>query len=178
MGRNRYRIYDDGFPHFLTCTVLGWQPVFMRPEAVSIVLDSLRYLQRERELVLFGYVVMENHLHLIAKAADLSARMQQFKSFTARSILDLLARRQAMGLLSEFQRLKKPHKLENAYQFWEEGSHPQQIGHDEMMEQKLEYLHNNPVRRGYISDPTHWNYSSARNYAGMSGLLPVVTDWR
>ncbi|MDP1798852.1 MAG: transposase [Planctomycetaceae bacterium] len=178
MARSRYRIYENGYPHFVTCTVIGWRPVFMRPEAVEIVLDSLRFLQKERGLLLFGYVIMENHLHMIAKAENLSVRLQQFKSFTARAILDLLERRQAIGLLNELRALKKPHKLDSDHQFWDEGSHPQQIDSDEMMEQKLEYIHNNPVRRGYISDPTHWRYSSAGVYARLPGLLNVVTDWR
>ncbi len=76
--RSRYRIYEDRDPHFVTCTVVGWQPIFMRPETVEILLDSLRFLQRERGLQLFGYVIMENHLHLIAKADDLAERIGQF----------------------------------------------------------------------------------------------------
>jgi REP element-mobilizing transposase RayT len=178
MGRSRYRFADNAYPHFVTCTVVGWLPVFTRPEAVEILFDSLRFLQRERGLQLFAYVIMENHLHLIAKADDLSARLGQFKSFTARSILDLLARRQATSLLEEFRRRKLPHKTDSDHQFWDEGSHPQQIDSDDMLWQKLEYIHNNPVRRGYIDDPVHWRYSSARNYARMPALLDVVTDWR
>ncbi len=46
-----------------------------------------------------------------------------------------------------------------------------------MMWQKLEYIHNNPVVRGYVNDPIHWRYSSARNYAGQVGLVPVTTQW-
>ena len=46
-----------------------------------------------------------------------------------------------------------------------------------MMRQKLDYIHQNPVKRGYVSDPTHWRYSSARNYLGEPGLVPVETDW-
>jgi putative transposase len=64
------------------------------------------------------------------------------------------------------------------YHLWQVGDHPQQIQSDEMMLQKLEYIHNNPVRRGYVDEPTHWRYSSARNYAGLPGLIDVVTDWR
>jgi hypothetical protein len=47
-----------------------------------------------------------------------------------------------------------------------------------MMWQKLEYAHNNPLRRGYVDDPTHWRYSSARNYAGRPGLIEILTDWQ
>lgn len=177
MPRSRYRIFADRYPHFLTCTVAGWQPVFMRPEAVEIVLESLRFLQRERGLQLFGYVIMENHLHLIAKAEDLAERIGQFKSFTARNIIDLLRRGAATGLLNELRFQKRHHKTDREFQFWEEGSHPQQIDSDETMLQKLEYVHDSPVRRGYISDPTHWRYSSARNDARQPGLLEVVTEW-
>jgi hypothetical protein len=73
---------------------------------------------------------------------------------------------------------KMRHKIDQRYQLWQEGSHPEQIQSDEMMIQKLEYMHYNPVRRGYVDDPTHWRYSSARNYAGLTGLIDVETGWR
>jgi len=79
---------------------------------------------------------------------------------------------------TSLQWFKAKHKVEQRYQLWQEGSHPQQILDDEMMEQKLGYMHNNPVERGYVDEPTHWRYSSARNYAGLPGLIDVVTDWR
>jgi putative transposase len=60
---------------------------------------------------------------------------------------------------------------------WQEGSHPKVIETEEVLRQKLEYIHQNPVKRGYVSDPTHWRYSSARNYARMEALVPVSTDW-
>ena len=73
---------------------------------------------------------------------------------------------------------KLRHKTESRYQLWQEGSHPQQIASEEMMIQKLEYMHNNPVRRGYVDAPEHWRYSSARNYLGLRGLIDVTTNWR
>ncbi|NQT53388.1 hypothetical protein HQ576_15120 [bacterium] len=60
---------------------------------------------------------------------------------------------------------------------WREGSHPQLIQGEPMMRQKVDYIHQNPVRRGYVDDPLHWRYSSARDYAGEVGLIPVCTDW-
>ena len=51
------------------------------------------------------------------------------------------------------------------------------IADEAMMWQKLEYIHNNPVRRGYVDDPVHWRYSSARNYSKLPALLPVIVDW-
>jgi len=178
MSRSRYRIYEDTYAHFLTCTVVGWLPIFTRREAVEIILDSWRFLQRERGLDLFGFVILENHLHWIAAAPQLTASVKNFKSYTARKIVDLLERRSAHTLLSQLESEKLKHKIQSDYQVWQEGSHPQQIQGDETMLQKLEYMHNNPVERGYVDDPLHWKYSSARNYAHLPGLIDVVTDWR
>ena len=177
MTRTRYLIRDKEQPHFLTCTIVGWLPVFTRPETVQIVLDSWRFLQAERRLTLYGYVILENHLHLIASSPDLGKEVKNFKSFTARQIIDLLKLRQATVLLDQLEWRKRRYKIESKYQLWQEGSHPQLIQSEEMMRQKLEYIHNNPVERGYVDEPVHWRYSSARNYAGLPGLIDVVTEW-
>jgi putative transposase len=178
MTRSKYRIYEDFRPHFMTWTIVGWLPMFTRRETVEIVLDSWQFLQSQRDFHLFGYVILENHLHLIASAPDLAAVVKNSKSFTARQIIDLLENRYAEVLLKQLRFHKLAHKDESEYQVWQEGSHPQQIDSDEVMWQKLEYIHNNPVQRGYVEDPLHWRYSSARNYAGQQGLIDVTTDWR
>jgi REP element-mobilizing transposase RayT len=178
MSRTRYRIHDTVYPYFFTCTVVGWLPVFTRQECVEIVLNSWRYLQDAGRLTPFGYVVMENHLHFIAAAPQLPDAVGDFKSFTARKVIDLLQARGEAPLLGQLAREKAVHKHDRPYQLWQEGSHPKEISTDGIMEQKLEYMHNNPVRRGYVDDPTHWRYSSARNYHGLPVLIPVATDWR
>jgi REP element-mobilizing transposase RayT len=175
--RTRYKIHDDAYPHFLTCTIVGWAPVFARPEAAQTILDSWRFLQEHGRLTVFGYVVMENHLHLVASAKKLPSEVADFKSFTARQIIDALEAQNVGQLLQQLKFQKAQHKTDRTYQFWQEGSHPQMIQSDAMMREKLEYIHNNPLRRGYVDDPTHWRYSSARNYAGMPGLLEVTTEW-
>ena len=122
-------------------------------------------------------MVLENHLHLIASAPELSNAVKSFKMYTARQLIDLLERNGASVLLEQLHALKLRHKTESDYQVWQEGSHPQQVINDDVMRQKLEYIHNNPVKRGYVDDPVHWRYSSARNDAGQPGLIGVVTEW-
>lgn len=177
MTRTRYRIYETEYPYFMTCTIVGWLPVFTRREAVDIVFDSWNFLQRERQLKLFGYVILENHLHLIASAPDLATVMKNFKSYTARQLLDLLNRNSAKTLLHQLRAHKLKHKKNSEFQVWQEGNQPKQIQNDEMMWQKLAYIHDNPVKRGYVDDPLHWRYSSARVYARQPGPVEVVTDW-
>jgi REP element-mobilizing transposase RayT len=178
MSRSRYRFGEAHYPHFMTCTVVGWLPVFTRPQCVQIVLDSWQFLQDQKRLTLLGYVVMENHLHFIATSPNLSKEVGNFKSFTARKMIDWLQERGEESLLRQLTDEKDVFKVDRAHQLWQEGSHPKQILNEEMMEQKLTYIHYNPVRRGYVDDPTHWRYSSARNYAAQQGLVAVVTDWR
>jgi putative transposase len=145
---------------------------------MDIVMDSWRFLQKEGRLKLYGYVILENHLHLIASAPDLGKEIGDFKSFTARRIIDLLIERNVEVLLQQLHFWKNHHKIDRDFQLWQEGSHPQQILSDEMMVQKLEYAHMNPVKRGFVDEAEHWRYSSARNYLGKPGLIEVATSWR
>ena len=157
---------------------MGWQAVFTRQETVEIVFDSWKYLGENRGFQVYGYVILENHLHLIASSPNLAEDIGDFKSYTARRIIDVLEDRGARTLLKLLAWHKAAHKADRDYQLWQEGSHPEEIQSDEMMWQKLEYMHNNPVKRGYVALPEHWRYSSAANYLGLPGLFPVRTDWR
>ncbi|MBI5885612.1 MAG: transposase [Deltaproteobacteria bacterium] len=173
MARNRYVITEPDKPHFLTCTVMEWLPVFTRPETVDILFQSWRYQREKDGLRLYGYVVMENHLHFVAQAAHLDKCLSGFKSFTARKIIDLLEERRAEYLLKRLRFSKRAHKQDREYQFWQEGTHAELIFSDAMMREKLEYIHANPVKRGYVDRPEHWRYSSAGHYAGEAGLVEI-----
>jgi len=176
MGRTRYRIYEPTVPYFITCTALQWLPLFAQPAHVEILFDSLRYLQAEGRLVLYGYVVMENHCHLLASGSPLDKAIASFKSYTAGRMVERMQARNSPVLeLLAFHKAR--HKTDRAHQVWQEGVHPEQIQGAPMMRQKLEYIHNNPVARGYVDDPLHWRYSNARNDAGLPGLLDVETGW-
>ncbi len=173
MGRSRYKIYQQDAPHFLTCTVIGWLPLFAHPQVARIVLDALQFMYVRGRLTLYAYVVMENHLHLLVAADDLSTQIGRFKSYTARQVIDWLNETGRRSILKQLSALKARHKKDRAFQFWQEGSHPQQIRGEMMLRQKISYIHENPVRRGYVDEPVHWRYSSARTYAGQPGLLDV-----
>ncbi|MEA5598663.1 REP-associated tyrosine transposase, partial [Rivularia sp. UHCC 0363] len=155
MGRSRYKFIED-YPQFLTCTVVNWIPLFSQPEFAQIIIKSLDFLSSNERLALHAYIIMENHLHLIASAENISKEIAAFKSFTARSIIDSLKDSKKEYLLKQLKFHKALHKNNQDYQLWQEGSHPQALISEKMLIQKLEYIHNNPVRRGYIDDPAHW----------------------
>lgn len=172
MGRSRYRPIDTR-PHFITCTIVQWLTLFSQPKLVAEVLSTFPFLQSQNRLTLHAYVIMENHLHLIASASQLSREMQSFKSFSAKQIVRSLEQSHQSFWLDQLRFHKRSDKVQSTYQVWQEGFHPQMICDAEMLRQKLDYVHNNPVRRGYVDDPCHWRYSSARNYAGQRGILDV-----
>jgi REP element-mobilizing transposase RayT len=120
-----------------------------------------------------AYVIMENHLHVILWGEELEKKFARFKSYSARNIIDLFVEEQRTRWLKRLKQVKQNHKKDRDYQFWVESFHPQQIFNDVIMTQKINYIHNNPVKRGYVDKPEHWRYSSARNYAGMDGIMPI-----
>ena len=177
MGRSRYKIYEPTHPHFLTCTVLHWLPIFTNQESVKIIIDSLTHLKKSDNMTIYSYAILENHLHLIASSDDISKIMQKFKSYTAYELLKLLQKNSATTLLKQFAFHKKAHRTETTYQIWEEGFHPELIQSEKMMMEKINYIHHNPVKRGYVDEARHWRYSSARDYEGIEGLLRVERLW-
>lgn len=174
MGRSRYKIHETDYPYFLTSTIVDGLPLFANPEIAQIVLEGLLFLQESRDVDLFGYVIMENHIHFVAKGDNLSEKLKNFKSFSARQIINFLEFGNFHRLLKQLQRAKLKHKTQSKYQVWQEGLHPKQITTSDMMVQKIEYIHNNPVKRGYVDLPEHWRYSSGRNYLELKALLPIT----
>lgn len=177
MGRSRYKIHEPTFPHFVTCTVLHWIPIFTRVESTEIIFDSLKYLQEHHNFKLYAYVILENHLHMIAQSDDLSKSMESFKKYTARQIIDLLKSRNVTTILDQLAFYKKAHKEDRDYQLWQEGIAPKLIQSDSMMVERINYIHQNPVKRGYVDEAKHWRYSSARDYEENVGLIEVERFW-
>jgi len=176
MGRSRYTFTQPDQPHFLTLTVLHWIPIFTRPDTVNILLNSIKHLQQEG-LKIYAYVILENHLHMVAQSNQLDKDIDRFKSFTARKLIQYLQQQGLHTILNQLKYYKKQHKADRIMQLWQEGVHPELIQNEAMMRQKIEYVHHNPVKRGYVDVAEHWRYSSARDYMGDKGLLEICKRW-
>ncbi len=103
MGRSRYKITEINRPHFLTNTIINWTSVFTRPDTVQIILDSFSYLQTNHNVKIYGYVILENHLHWIAQADDLSKEVGRFKAYTAKMLINYLAEAGQQNILQQFK---------------------------------------------------------------------------
>jgi REP element-mobilizing transposase RayT len=136
-------------------------------------MDTWRFQQANQGLKLYGYVVLENHLHYLAQSSDLAKSSAGFKSFTARKIVDHLEQTRAESTLQRLRFAKCAHKTDRVYQIRQEGVHATLVYSEHVMRQKLDYIHHNPVKRGYVDFGEQWRYSSARDYQGQPGLVEV-----
>lgn len=174
MGRSRFKFRENYYPYFITSSIVEGIPLFSDPDIAQIVLKSFRFIQSEWDVKLYGYVIMENHLHCALQHKDLTKTVKNFKSYTAKMIIDSLEKRGRTLILDKLRFAKKLHKKQSKYQVWQEGVHPKQIDSDVMMEKVLDYIHFNPVKAGFVNNPEHWRYSSAIDYAGKEGLVSVT----
>jgi putative transposase len=171
-----YRVFDQFAMHFITCTVHQWVDVFTRKDYVEILLDSIRFCQKNKGLKVHAWVVMSNHIHLIVSSdkEKLSDIIRDFKKFTSSQIT-----RAIEANLKESRRrwllwlLKKEDKV----WFWEEGYHGEAIITKSFFDVKLNYIHMNPVRAGIVQKEEEYLYSSCADYYGLrKGLLELSLD--
>jgi putative transposase len=176
--RSRYRFNEPDHAHFITSTVVEWLPVFTTPDCCDILVQSLEYCRAHKGLQLHAWVIMENHFHAVVAAPDLSRVIADLKKFTAKALLEQLDQERRDWLLAKLRQAKGANRTRSEYQLWQEGVHPQAIIDDAMMLQKIDYIHNNPVRRGWVASPEHWRYSSAHEW--LPGVIPLMRcdPWR
>ena len=171
--RSKYKIYDNDNIYFLTSTIVEFIPVFVDSTICNIIIESLSFYRKNKNMRIYAYVIMDNHFHLIAQSGSLSNDMRNIKRYTARKIINYFEMKEKRWVLNQFSYWKKHHKRESNYQIWQEGFHPQEISDEEMLIQKTNYIHNNPVKRGLVSKAEDWIYSSARNYKGFNGVMDI-----
>ncbi len=140
--------------YYLTLTIQRWYYLFDRHNRWQILADSIRYCQDNKGLELNGYVFMLNHIHLIATSPDMAGFLRDFKRFTSVKFKANLETTEP-SVLSLFVDDK------GNYQFWMDTNAPKKTENPEFYRQKLNYIHENPVRKGYVSRSEHWLWSSA-----------------
>ena len=170
--RSRYRINDDRFSHFITATIVEWLPVFMTASCCDVIVRSFEYCRQHNALRIYAWVIMLNHFHAIVAGPNLAKTIANLKKFTAHEILKQIKLERREWLLNQLAYFRAAHKLKSDHQVWQEGIHPQSMKSDRIMLQKLQYLHNNPVRYGFVASPEHWRYSSAHEW--LPGASPVM----
>ncbi len=157
------------YPQFFTATNLEWKKLLKPDKYKKIITDSLRFLVQDKRIILYAFVIMDNHLHLIwhiQRGISADAVQRDFLKFTAQQIKkDLLKNHR--DVLAHF----KVDAQDRQYQFWERNPLSIELRTDKVFQQKLDYLHNNPVKAGLCRLPEEYYYSSASFY------ILNTTEW-
>ncbi|WP_396218440.1 REP-associated tyrosine transposase [Flavobacterium sp.] len=174
-----YIIRDQSKAHFITATVVDWVDVFSRKAYSDCIIESLDFCIKNKGMILYGFVIMSNHIHLIIQSDKnkLSDLIRDFKKFTAKTILHKIETEpesRADWMLKRFEFACKSHSRNEKYQFWQYGNHPEEIFSEKFFWSKLDYIHLNPVRAGIVVKASHYLYSSASNYVNDYGIITIT----
>jgi len=179
----KYRLGADHHAHFVTFTVIDWIDFFIRNEYKDVFLTALKHYQKNNGLEVYAYCIMTSHIHLILRSESphqLGETIKNLKGYTARTFHKLLAdenttyesrKRWLLWLMKQAGNYTSNTK---GFQFWQQHNQPIELWSDEVFFQKMDYIHLNPVKSGFVSQPEDWLYSSAGDYAGRKGLIDLA----
>jgi len=165
--------HDPTHLYFITASIIEWKPLFITPEYATIPLNSLAWLQQQKRILLFAFVIMPTHLHTILKPESdtIGEVVQQFGSFTAHEILKKLRKDNQEDLLDSFQKKKRDQRHEHS--IWQD-IQAKNIYSMDFLQQKMEYIHQNPIAKEWklVEDRADYLYSSAGYYD--YGRKPII----
>ena len=159
----RYRIEQDHALYFVTFSIVQWLPVLTSRESCDIVCRSLDFCHEHKHLRVNCYVIMPTHLHAILFDADFSSfrlrsTLADLRKYTGRRLVDHCAKHMPAWFIMTLQTSAGQ---DRKHQFWQSGTHPEAIYSETFWRQKMDYIHDNPCRKGLVKEPHHWRYSSA-----------------
>jgi len=179
MSRN-YKFQNPEGWYFVSFATVFWLSVFTRRLYKDCIVKHLKFCIEEKGMILGAWIIMSNHIHLIFRAEEGNPQrlLQSFKSSTAKELIALIknntqeSRRERYIWFMELA-AKRNKTTNNKIQFWQQHNKPIELWSNHAIEKNLDYLHNNPVVSGEVSDPSHYLYSSAIDYSGGKGILDI-----
>jgi len=177
----KYKTGDDQLPHFITFSVVEWIDALTRNEYKEIIMESLNYCIAEKGMKLNAWIIMTNHVHLIMSARPgfmISNILRDLKKFTSKQIVKAIKENPKESrkgwMYYMFNRAGKRNSNNKDFQFWQQDNHPVELSTAVMLKQRLDYLHENPVRGGIVYEPKDYVYSSAVDYyTNRSGKIKI-----
>ena len=177
--KHKFTNNDDLF--FVTFTVVNWIDVFTRTEFKDLILDSIKYCQAEKGLEVYAWAIMTNHLHMIigTNKNPFNEIVRDLKRFTSRKLKEIIyihpKESRKEWIIDLMTQTGEGNSNNKSWQFWQQHNHPVQLYSPKVIRQKLDYIHLNPARAGFVEEPWYWKYSSAVDYyADKQGLLDII----
>jgi putative transposase len=170
MSERGYKIRNKKEVYFISFAVVEWIDVFTRKQYRDLLVESIKYCQENKGLLVHAWCIMSNHVHLITSAVneDLPDILRDLKKFTSKQIIAAIEKNEHESrrewMLDLFKN-KAAHSSHNKnYQFWRQDNQPKECFSPAFTVQKLNYIHNNPVEAGLVNKPEDYVYSSAIDY--------------
>ncbi len=172
----KYKFKDQQQAYFVSFAVVHWIDLFTRSEYCDLLIESLRYCLKEKGLVIYAWCIMPSHVQLIigTNKEPMQNILRDFKSYTSRHLRMQITfnpkKSRKKWLLSIMEHTGNENSHNKDWQLWQQDNHPIELSTNQIVDQKLQYLHYNPVVAGFVESPDHWRYSSATDYYGGKGM--------
>ncbi|PKV48703.1 REP element-mobilizing transposase RayT [Aquimarina sp. MAR_2010_214] len=181
MSRN-YKFYNTSGLYFISFATVYWIDVFIREQYLSVLSESITYCRLEKGMEVYAYCFMTSHIHLIFRSSNNnpSGLIRDFKGCTSKKLLKVIENNPQESrkewLLWMFEKAGKKNATVSRMQFWQQHNKPIELWSNKVIQQKIDYIHNNPVESGFVTNSVDWKYSSARNYQDDHTVLEIDSD--
>ncbi len=170
----KYKFYNPEGVYFVSFAVQSWVDALTRSEYKDILIETLDFCQKNKGLEIFAWCIMTNHVHLIIRSKEgflLPDILRDFKKYTSRAIIKAI---KDNPVESRQEWLLKQFETKEGYRFWRGDNKPIELWSNAVIDQKLNYIHQNPVEEGLVFKAEDYRYSSACDYAGENGMLDIL----
>ncbi len=178
MSRN-YKFHNKEGLYFVSFATVNWVDVFVRQVYFNVLVESIIYCRANKGMQLYAYCFMPSHVHLIFRSANGNPAelIRDFKRYTSRKMIKTIKNNSQESrrewLLKKFEEAAIAKSNVSKYQFWQHHNKPIELWSEKVIKQKMEYIHNNPIQSGFVTEPIQWKYSSARNFQDDHTILRI-----
>lgn len=175
----KYKFHNPEGIYFVSFATVYWIDVFVREQYFAAFVESLEFCRLNKGMELFAYCILPSHVHMIFrdKNNNPGKLMKELKTFTSKKLQDLILNNikesRKEWLLNMMEKAGTQNSNVKYRQFWQQHNQPAELWSNKFIEQKTKYIHNNPVKAGFVIEPQYWKYSSAANYCGEPGVIEI-----
>ncbi len=150
---SKYKFLNPDGTYFVTFAVQAWVDVFTRNQYKDILIENLTYCIHNKGLEVFSWCIMTNHVHLLARATgqeSFSDILRDYKKFTSKAVIKAIQENEKE---SRKEWLHEQFATEQGYRFWRSDNKPIEVWSNKVIQEKLNYIHYNPVEEGLVFRP-------------------------
>ena len=175
----KYKFHNKSGLYFVSFATVYWIDVFTRQIYFNVLVNSINYCRKEKGMELYCYCFMPSHIHLIFRSSNDKPMelLRDFKRYTSKLLINEITNNPQESrkewLLWMFKRAGNKKSNVKKYQFWQHNNQPIELWSEKVLKQKIDYIHTNPVKSGFVTNPEDWKYSSARNFQDDNTVLEI-----